>query len=56
MGDRPRRGLPERRPSVAGMDALTQMYADAWSRLPAEVLELVVVPTPRRPEDDAGDN
>jgi len=38
------------------MDALTQMYADAWSRLPAEVLELVVVPTPRRPEDDADDN
>jgi hypothetical protein len=37
------------------MDALTQMYVDAWSRLPVEVLELAVVPAPRRAEDDPDD-
>lgn len=29
------------------MDTLTQMYADAWSRLPVAMLALVVVPGPR---------
>jgi hypothetical protein len=36
------------------VDALTQMYADAWSQLPVEMLALVVVPGPRPPvEPDA---
>lgn len=38
------------------MDPLTRMYADAWSQLPVEVVALVVVPAPRRGDDDeAGD-
>ncbi len=36
------------------MDALTRMYADAWAQLPAEVVELVVVPAPRPGDADDG--
>lgn len=34
------------------MDALTQMYAEAWARLPLPVVELLVVPAPRPAPDD----
>jgi hypothetical protein len=34
------------------VDALTLMYAEAWARLPLPVVELLVVPQPRHPEDD----
>lgn len=37
------------------MDALTQMYAEAWAQLPIEVVELVVVPAPRDPREDHDD-
>lgn len=34
------------------MDALTLMYAEAWSQLPVEMLELVVLPQPRQQGED----
>ena len=37
------------------MDALTRLYADAWSQLPVELLSLVVVPAQRSDQGDDHD-
>lgn len=34
------------------MDPLTRMYAEAWAKLPAAVVELVVLPEPREDDDE----
>ncbi len=55
MGVAPGSAGRVRIPSVGGMDGLTSMYAQAWSRLPMGAVTLVVVPAPRASDDPRDD-